>query len=573
MSPRLLRSLSLAAVVAASAMLAAPGSAQPPVVDCSTPRKAALTFLGNLQDDNEHPDDAIRCFDWEGGGIDRRRARIEAARHLKAVLDQRGLYIDVEAIPDTPEVDDEALQDGKIPLARRLPEIHLVKEDDQWVLSAQSVRAIAGLYEETFTFDVQGFVDQLPDWAKMEPLPGLALWQLLGLFLAFLGGMLVRFLVARVLFSWVRRLLKKRDMKFDFDVLMSAANPIGTIAMTAFLWWSIPLLRFSVRVNQVTTIALRVMAAVAAVLLVYRLVDFGADIFARRAEKTETKLDDQIVPLIRKSLKVFVVAVGFIFVLQNLDVDVGSLLAGVSLGGLAFTLAARDTVANLFGSISIFADQPFQVGDWVLIDGHEGVVTEVGMRSTRIRTFYDSVIAIPNSVVANAAVDNYGQRRYRRCLVTLGLTYDTHPEQMQAFVEGVRAILKANPKVRQDSYEVHFNNFGNSALEVLLYFFFKVDSYSEEMKQRMNVFLEVMRLADAIGVSFAFPTQTLHLETVATETEIPGQPNPSKDELTQLAAAFGPGGERSRPDSTPLTNGFLPGTATAKGSDAEAGEG
>jgi len=566
--------LRLSALALVLAVLPFAGSsvaaAQPPVVDCSTPRKAALTFLGNLQDDADHPEDAIRCFDWEGGGIERRSAKIEAARHLQAVLDQLGLYIDMDAIPDTPEVADEETDGGKIPLASRLPEIHLVKEGDEWVISGPSVHAIEGLYDETFTYDVQAVVDELPDWAKLEPLPGMALWQLLGLFLAFFGGMFVRFLVSRVLFSWVRRLLKARDMKFDFDVLLRAANPIGTLAMTAFLWWLIPLLRFSVRVNQVTMIALRVMAAAAAVMLVYRLVDFGADIFARRAEKTETKLDDQIVPLIRKSLKVFVVAVGFIFVLQNLDVDVGSLLAGVSLGGLAFTLAARDTVANLFGSISIFADQPFQVGDWVLIDGHEGVVEEVGMRSTRIRTFYDSVIAIPNSVVANAAVDNYGQRRYRRCLVTLGLTYDTHPEQMQAFVEGVRAILKANPKVRQDSYEVHFNNFGDSALEVLLYFFFKVESYSDEMKQRMNVFLEVMRLAEAIGVSFAFPTRTLHLDTRATETEIPGQPNPTVEDLAKLAAAFGPGGDRSRPDSTPLTSGFLAGDDTAKGSDAEA---
>lgn len=562
-------------VAAALAPFAAPEAsrAQPPVVDCSTPRNAALTFLGNLQEDNDHPSDAIRCFDWEGGEVNGRRAKIEAARHLKAVLDQRGLYIDMDALPDTAEVEDEATDGGKIPLSPRLPEIHLVEDEGEWVISGASVHAIAGLYAETFTYDVEGFVEELPAWAQVEPLPGLAIWQLLGLFLAFLGGMFVRFLVARVLFSWVRRLLKKRDLKFDFEVLYRAANPIGTLAMTAFLWWTIPLLRFSVRVNQVAVIALRVMAAAAAVMLVYRLVDFGADIFARRAEKTETKLDDQIVPLIRKSLKVFVVAVGFIFVLQNLDVDVGSLLAGVSLGGLAFTLAARDTVANLFGSISIFADQPFQVGDWVVIDGHEGVVEEVGMRSTRIRTFYDSVIAIPNSVVANAAVDNYGQRRYRRCLVTLGLTYDTRPEQMQAFVEGVRAILKANPKVRQDSYEVHFKDFGDSALEVMLYFFFAVDSYSEEMKQRMNVFLEVMRLAEALGVSFAFPTQTLHLETRAKETEIPGRPRPSKDELAALAAAFGPGGERSRPDSAPLTGGFLAGVGTPKGSDAEAGEG
>ena len=426
-------------------------SAQPPPVDCSTPRKAAQTFLGNLQTDEMHPEDAILCFDWEGGGVDGRRKKIEAARHLKAVLDQLGLYIDMDAIPDTAEVPAEEMDGGKIPLAPRLPEIHLIKDGDEWLISSQSVHAIQGLYDETFTYDVQAFVDELPAWAQYEPIPGMAIWQLLGLFLAFLGGMLMRFLVSRVLFSWVRRLLKKRDLKFDFDVLQRAANPIGTVAMTAFLWWTIPLLRFSVRVNQVAMVALRVMAAAAAVLLVYRLVDFGADIFARRAEKTETKLDDQVVPLIRKTLKVFVVAVGLIFVLQNLDVDVGSLLAGVSLGGLAFTLAARDTVANLFGSISIFADQPFQVGDWVIIEGHEGVVEEVGMRSTRIRTFYDSVIAIPNSVVANAAVDNYGQRRYRRCLVTLGLTYATTTEQMQAFVEGVR---RGYPMLRRAGAEL-----------------------------------------------------------------------------------------------------------------------
>ncbi|MAQ19876.1 MAG: hypothetical protein CMN30_34365 [Sandaracinus sp.] len=536
--------------------------------DCSTPRQAARTFLANLQADSMNPAVAARCFAWSEAGV-RGEARQDAARDLLAVLDQRGHYVDLEALPDTPEVDAETYADGKVPLTRRLPEIHLVRVGDEWRISAQSIGLIQPLYDETFTVDVESMVDQLPGWMRAEPLPGVALWQFFGLFVVLLGGMLIRFLVARVLFSWAGRILKKRNLKFDFEVAQRAATPIGTLAMAAFLWWLFPMLRFSVRVNQITMIALRVIAAAAAVMVLYRLVDFGADVFARRAEKTETKLDDQIVPMVRKTLKVFVVVVGVIFVLQNLDVDVGSLLAGVSLGGLAFTLAARDTVANLFGSISIFADQPFQVGDWVVIDGHEGIVEEVGMRSTRIRTFYDSVIAIPNSVVANAAVDNWGKRRYRRCLVTLGLTYDTAPDQMQAFVEGIRAILQANPKVRKDSYEVCFRDFGESALEVMVYFFFRCDSWSEELKQRQNVFLEIMRMAEAIGVDFAFPTQTLHLETRAREREIPARARPSRDELSDVVAAFGPSGGRSTAESPLLTQGFFPGGGVVRGSDAE----
>ena len=132
--------------------------------------------------------------------------------------------------------------------------------------------------------------------------------------------------------------------------------------------------------------------------------------------------------------------------------------------------------------------------------------------TTRIRTFYDSVITVPNSIVANVAINNYSLRTYRRQVVTLGVTYDTSPEQIQAFVEGIRAIFQNNPAVRKDAYEVHFRNFGDSALELFLYFFLKVDSFSEELRQRHNLFLEIMRLAKELNVDFAFPTQTVQVE-------------------------------------------------------------
>ncbi len=517
-----------------------------------------LTWLANLQPDNDRPQLATRCFDWDGAGVHEQARRETLARQLKAVLDQRGLYVDVDALPDTAEVSGDALDEGRLPIVRRLEGVELVKLGDRWVVSAETVRRTPELHAATFDIDVEAFVERLPAWMRAQVFPGAALWQIVGLLLALFAGLLVRGIVAKGLAVWGGRLLRLRGQSADATILQNTAYPIGTVAMSGVLWWALPLLRFSVRVNQVGIVAVRVVAAVAAVLVVYRLVDLGADVFARRAARTESKFDDQIVPLVRKTLKVFVAVMGGIFVLQNLDIDVGSLLAGVSLGGLAFTLAAKDTVANLFGSVSIFADQPFQIGDWVKIGEHEGIIEEVGMRSTRVRTFYDSVISIPNSTVANAAIDNFGRRRYRRCMLTVGLTYDSSPDQMQAFVEGVRAILKANPHVRQDSYEVAFRNFGDSALEVLVYFFLRVPSWTEELKQRQNVLLEIMRLAEAIGVDFAFPTQTLHVETLAEPATIPPRRSPPREDLKAIVASFGPAGSRARAEAPPLTEGYWP---------------
>ena len=331
---------------------------------------------------------------------------------------------------------------------------------------------------------------------------------------AILVGLLIRWIVARVLAVVARGLLSRTGDHARWDAVLRAANPIGTLVMAAALWYALPNLELSDRVAQVYTVAVRVLAACAGVMLAYRVVDVVAMVFANRASKTDTKLDDQLVPLARKGSKIFVAAVGIIFVLQNLNVDVTSLVAGASLGGLAFSFAAKDTVANLFGSVSIFADQPFQVGDYVTIDGHEGVVEEVGMRSTRLRTFDRSVLTVPNSVVANVAIKNFGLREYRRCRVTLGLTYDTTPSQIDAFVAGVKQILEQADKVRDDGQEVHFQGFGDSALEFLLQFFISTLEWGEELSIRHQVFLDIMKLAERVGVSFAFPTQSIHIESM-----------------------------------------------------------
>ena len=201
--------------------------------------------------------------------------------------------------------------------------------------------------------------------------------------------------------------------------------------------------------------------------------------------------------------------------------------------------------------------------------GVEGTIEEVGFRSTRVRTFYSSLITVPNSKVADSVIDNLGERNFRRLKLTVGLTWDTPPEKVQAFVEGVRAILEANPGIYTQPSNVYFHNLGDSALEVLIYTFLDVSDWSQELKERHNILLELLRLADALGVCFAFPTQTIHIDSTP-ENPLRSHEPQAPEALGALVTGFGPGGEAARPNGMPLTR-FFEGDQTARG-DSDAGE-
>ncbi|MCW8848125.1 MAG: mechanosensitive ion channel family protein, partial [Sedimenticola sp.] len=246
-------------------------------------------------------------------------------------------------------------------------------------------------------------------------------------------------------------------------------------------------------------------------------VDIIAVYLMRRALATENKLDDALVPLIPKTLKIFITVIGFVFIADNINVDISSLLAGLGLGGLAFALAAKDMVQNLFGSVTVLMDRTFSVGDWVVVGSVEGSVESIGFRSTRIRTFYNSVVTVPNSKFITADVDNMGERRFRRLSCKLSLTYDTPPDRIEAFCEGVRELIRRHPYMRKDYYQVYLNEFAASSLNVLLYVFWETPEWNTELRERHRFLLDILRLAKRLGVEFAFPTQTLYMRSEAYE--------------------------------------------------------
>ncbi|MCA9593262.1 MAG: mechanosensitive ion channel family protein [Myxococcales bacterium] len=539
-----------------------------PPEDCSTPRRATDSVFAWQQPESHDLAKATMCLDPAGRTP---HALKESAKHLKAVYDGRALYVNMEDISDEAGYRDPVSGKAVVVPHSGLPDVALELHGKKWVWTRASLDRIDELFEDSSSLLGDSTIEKLPDWLRGSVL-GVQTWQYLALLMVLLVGLVLRRTIQFVVQRRVKDLVEKHGQLWASRLVDVFASPGATLLMALLLRVTYPELRLPLTAALAMSVAVRVLVAVSIVWAAYRLVDVFAERMAQKAAATESKLDDQLVPLIRKFLKVFTVVAGVLFVLQNLNVNVASLLAGLGIGGLAVALAAKDTIANFFGSVMIFVDRPFQIGDWVVVDGAEGIIEEVGFRSTRIRTFYNSVITLPNARFMEAKIDNYGARQYRRTFVTLNLTYDTTPEQMQAFVEGVRAIIVANPHTRKDYYEVHMSGFGAHSLDVMLYFFFAVDSWSMELRERHNVYLEIMRLAKDLGVEFAFPTQTLFVDQVAAPGAARKLPEPQPTEsMARVVDGYGPEGDRARPSGPRITDGYLAATAPAAQSADDAG--
>lgn len=513
------------------------------------PRRTAHTFMHWQQEGHKRPELVIQTMQLTDATSDEQK--LELANKLKKILDSRGLLIKYDEIPNDANYTDSLSGLHQYILFSTLPEVYLVKNNEQWVFSEATIQSIPEIYSETFSIFVDLVLDHIPESLNREWL-GIQIWQYIAIFTWILIGFIFRLLFEFIFQNYVQRVTAKTKTGWDDRLLHEVEKPLSFLFMMGFYWLTFTNLQLSVSVNYYLSLTLEIAVSASFIWLIYNLVNVLSGYLSELTSKTESQLDDQLVPLIRKTLKVFVVILGVIFVLQNNGINVTSLLAGLGLGGLAFALAARDTLANFFGSITIFMDKPFQVGDLIKTSNAEGVVEEIGFRSTRLRTLYNSVISVPNSNLAVTEIDNLGLRDYRRLKMVLNLTYSTTPQQMEAFVEGIKAIIKANEHIKQDNYEVHFNEYGAHSLDVLVYLFFDVPGWSEELQQRHNFLLEIYRLADEVGVEFAFPTQTLHIDSVFSEAPRRVGKERSEDELAGAVYAFGPEGELAKPGGITL---------------------
>ncbi|MFK5925726.1 MAG: mechanosensitive ion channel family protein [Desulfuromusa sp.] len=237
------------------------------------------------------------------------------------------------------------------------------------------------------------------------------------------------------------------------------------------------------------------------------------------AKKTESTLDDHLVPFIRKTLRVFIIILALMFLIQNLGYSISGLLASLGLGGLAVALAAKDSLSNIFGSIMILLDRPFTIGDWIKAGDMEGVVEEIGFRSTRIRTFSKTMITVPNSVLMNMSIDNFSQMPKRRIKLSVGVTYDATPAQMRQVVAAIKTMLREHPAIDQDFFLVNFTDFGASSLDIMVYCFTTSTVWGEYLDAREDVCLKIMETLETLGLEIAFPSQTIYMHDMDTEKQ------------------------------------------------------
>ncbi|MAT40454.1 MAG: mechanosensitive ion channel protein MscS [Ectothiorhodospiraceae bacterium] len=524
------------------------------ILDLSSPRAAFETYLvamvnyGNAERPTQRSrfmKRAVQCFDLSGVAVNiREDVGPRFAIELKIFLDKYEI-VDLDEIPESYTREKYV---WRKPVSGTEVSLVLLEEDSSWVFSYATIKSLPELLELVedrefvegveSTVEVKSFADwvraRMPEQLKQRAVL-LENWQWIALLLIVIIGVIIERVFTFFAISWIakafKRATKDKNVKFKFGE--SYLRPLGILIMAYFWSATLPLLGLAVDILNVLFFAAQVVIAVAGVWTAYRAVDVVASAFASIAERTPTKFDDLLVRMVRRVLKILVIAFGVLFVADNLDIDITSLLAGVGIGGIALALAAKDTVENLFGSVTVLVDRPFEIGDWIKVGDLEGTVEDVGFRSTRIRTFYNSVLVMPNSHLVNASVDNMGKRRYRRISAMLGVQYDTPPDKIDAFCEGIRVLIRNHPYTRKDFYLVYLNEFADFSLNIKLYTFHETPDWPTELRERHRLFVDIIRLAKRLGVEFAFPTQTIHISSMPVDERTMKEEMSSKPEETR----------------------------------------
>ena len=497
---------------------------QAPPSELISPRATLGMFLEAMSDakagEKSRVEDAIKALDLSAiNALVRRERGPTIAWQMIEVFDRTG-GISATNVPEETElsaVDVRRFKQGVVRLQKQA--------DGRWLFDARSIEIIPNVFAALEAKQPQtgsGNASYLPWEIRLQRAMPASLkhevflienWRWLALLIVITLGvvfdwLLTRFL-RRALRNWIAR--QKRAEYDDIQDQDNRLRPVGLVIMAAIWWMGIHAIGLPETALLILLVAVKAFASFAAVWAAYRLVDILSAWLIGKAKVTETTIDDVLVPLIPRTLKIFVTVIGIVFIADNLSIDITGLLAGLGLGGLAFALAAKDMVQNLFGSITVLMDRTFTVGDWIVVDGNEGTVERMGFRSTRIRTFYNSLVTIPNSKFITAEVDNMGERRYRRYKAHFSLTYDTPPDRIEAFCEGLRELVRQHPYMRKDYFHIYLNDLGASSLDVLVYVFWETPDWATELRERHRFLLDALRLAKGLGVEYAFPTQTLYM--------------------------------------------------------------
>jgi len=342
---------------------------------------------------------------------------------------------------------------------------------------------------------------------------GIPAWQYLATFayivLAYVASRLVDWLIRNQL----RKLALRSATRVDDTVLEISRRPLKIAVFVALLHVGLRALSWPAWAAGFVSGLLKGAVGFTLAYLALRFVDVGMDVWQRGAALASSDTAGaQLLPVVRKSLRVFVVIVASIVTLQNVGMDVTGLLASLSIGGLALGLAAQDTLANLFGAVALFTDKPFSVGDRIQLDAIDGTVEAIGLRSTRIRNLDGYLVTVPNRTMANASLTNVSHRPSIKTEMNIGVAYDTPAARVERAMEIIDGLFRPHP--RTVDLIVSFNRFDSSSLNILVVHWWGSTDVKEYLAGLRQLNLELKELFDREGIEFAFPTRTIHLKQV-----------------------------------------------------------
>ncbi len=365
---------------------------------------------------------------------------------------------------------------------------------------------------------VQAVEGSMPEFLKSKFLE-IQLWRYAMSLLILIGGFTLKKILELVVIKRLTALFSKTRFKYDEMVVDALSKPLTALVLIGSVYFAWIFIQEDVEISDyfvnLFAQSFKIGMGLTLVWAAYRLVDVFAAFIDDRASVEDSAMRGQFVPVIKSSLRIFTLIVGVLTVLASMNVNITAMLGGLGIGGIAIALAAQESVGNFIGTLSIFTDRPFKVGDWIIVgDKIDGNVEQIGFRSTKVRTWPKTLLSIPNKLLATEMIDNWSRMPKRRIKMTVGVTYSTTPEQMEELLRRIKDLLKNDEGVDQDFYIVRFTEFGASSLDVFLYYFTKSIKWDEHLAVRERMNLNIMRTINEMGLSIAFPTRSIHVESM-----------------------------------------------------------
>ena len=336
-------------------------------------------------------------------------------------------------------------------------------------------------------------------------------------YLVLAGTLVALFFIGKVVRLVIRRLSKKHliaDSPLYAGFLEAVAKSATILLLSFGLIVGLSLLSFPEKYDGIVATSREILMVIAIGVFVYQLVEVPVLWFEKLIERRQSSsLNMMFIPVIRKTLKALVVILILLQIIQILsDKPITTIIAGLGIGSLAIALAAQDTIKHFIGSFVIAGDKPFDIGDRVVVDGHDGSVESIGLRSTSIRTLEGHLVAIPNGELANRTIQNIGKRPYIRRLMNVTVTYDTPPEKIQEGISIIKQLLDNHEGIHANfPPRVYFNGLNSASLNILVLYWYHPPDYWKFMDFSEKLNFDIINRFNAAGIDFAFPTQTIYV--------------------------------------------------------------